>query len=1073
MAEAEDDISGTDQIGAPDRSRSRWIWRVLLGMLLVIAGIIALAWFSREEIASNLIGDQLDARGLPATYDIERIGPDQQILTNIVIGNPDRPDLTIERAVVTIEYGFGLPVIGLITLDKMRVFGTYRDGVLSFGALDPLLFADTGTPPALPDIALELIDARGLVETDFGPVGLKAEGKGQLNDGFTGVFAANAPRLEAGGCTARGATLFGSIATKAGAPEFSGPLRAALLSCPGKRISVKGMAVQLDGASDAGFAAVKGTARLATGAAFVAGNGVGGLNGALRASWQDRALTGTYSLAARSVGTAQLGAALLTAEGTVRSRDMFEQAEFTANVEGNGVRLGDTLDMALADFSATAQGTFAAPLIAKIRAALKRESRGSRLAAQVTVRQTGEITSLVIPQASLRGGTGANLLSLSRFQMSTAGGGTPRLSGNILTGGSGLPTISGRMERSSRGDLVFRMRMAEYAEQDSSVAIPELVILQGRDGAFGFSGKAVASGPLPGGSARALALPLSGNYSSRGGLAMWRGCTPVQFDQLTLANLKFDRHQVTLCPAAGQPILRSDSQGLRIAAGAASLDLSGSLADTPIRIASGPVGLAYPGALSAQMLDITLGELDSSNRFTINHLDAVIGKDIAGSFSDADIRLYAVPINLSGASGLWDYTDGAVSLSEGAFTASDRSEKQRFKPLLAQGSTLTLADSIILAKATLREPDSGREIVRVAIRHDLGDATGFADLAVGALRFDDALQPEQLSDYAKGVIANAGGVVNGDGRIDWNGDTVSSYGMISSQSFDFAAAFGPVQGVSGTIRFTDLVNLTTAPNQRVAIASINPGIEAKDGELVFSIRDGTFVSLIDGRWPFMGGTLALQPVDLNLGVAEARSYVLDIQGLDAAQFIAQMELGNISATGIFDGKIPLVFDPLGNGTIEGGMLVARPPGGNLSYVGELTYEDMTPMVNFAFDALRSLDYKQMEIGMEGSLAGELVTRVRFDGVKQGSNAKRNVFTRQIADLPIRFNVNIRAPFYQLITSVRAMYDPAFIRDPRELGLIRQSGGRAIAGTPVNTCAAGEVDKCDERPVQGLESEKVP
>ena len=1073
MAQAEDEISETDQIDAPERSRSRWISRALIGLLLIILAAIAVAWLSREEIADNLIAEQLDQLGLPATYDVESIGPDQQVLTNIVIGDPARPDLTIERVVVNLTYGFGIPGVGLITVAKPRVYGSYREGKLSFGALDPVLFADTGEPPALPDIALQVIDGRGLIESDFGPIGFKAEGEGQLNDGFTGILAATAPDLNGGGCSARAITLYGDIATKAGKPEFSGPLRAGALSCPNQRISVKNAALQLDGGSDAEFAVFSGTARLATGAASIAGNAVGGINGTLRGSWQDQALTGTYSLAARSVGTAQLGAALVTAEGTIRGRDSFEQVELTANVEGNGVRLGDRVDRALAEFTSAADGTFASPLIAKMRSALKRESRGSQLAAQINLRQTGQITSLVIPQANLRGGGGANLLSISRFQLSSVGGGTPRLSGNVVTGGAGLPDITGRMERTARGTLIFRMRMAEYSDQDSAVAIPELILLQGPNGAFGFSGNAIASGPLPGGSMRALTLPISGNYSARGGLAMWRQCTEVGFDQLSLANLVFDRRSVTLCPADGQPILRNDSRGLRIAAGAPALELSGTLAETPIQLSSGPVGLAYPGALSAQNLDITLGEQDAANRFTISNLDATIGENIAGSFSEADIRLFAVPLDLSGTSGLWDYTDGVLSLSDGAFMVADRADAPRFNPLKARGATLTLADNIILANAGLREPQSDRAIVRVAIRHDLGDTTGFADLAVDALRFDANLQPEQLSEYAKGVIANAEGVIDGSGRIYWTGDKVTSSGTLSSESFDFAAAFGPVQGVSGTIRFTDLLNLTTAPGQRVAIASINPGIEAKNGELVFSIRDATIVSLIDGRWPFMGGTLVLEPVELNLGIAETRAYVFDIRGLDAAQFVAQMELGNLSATGTFDGRIPVVFDAMGNGTIQGGMLVARPPGGNVSYVGELTYKDMTPMVNFAFDALRSLDYNEMEIGMEGSLAGELVTRVRFDGVRQGSDAKRNFVTRQLADLPIRFNVNIRAPFYQLITSVKAMYDPAFIKDPRDLGLIKGDGSKAIPGTPSKQPTLRGTDNSDEPPVQGPESEKMP
>lgn len=97
------------------------------------------------------------------------------------------------------------------------------------------------------------------------------------------------------------------------------------------------------------------------------------------------------------------------------------------------------------------------------------------------------------------------------------------------------------------------------------------------------------------------------------------------------------------------------------------------------------------------------------------------------------------------------------------------------------------------------------------------------------------------------------------------------------------------------------------------------------------------------------------------------------------------------------------------------------------------------MANFAFAALRSVDYKIMRVAVDGPLTGEIVTRVRFEGVSQGAGTKQNILTKQIAKLPVRFNVNVRAPFYNLITSVKAMYDPAFIRDPRELGLMDEHG----------------------------------
>src|SRR5690606_34621297 len=168
--------------------------------------------------------------------------------------------------------------------------------------------------------------------------------------------------------------------------------------------------------------------------------------------------------------------------------------------------------------------------------------------------------------------------------------------------------------------------------------------------------------------------------------------------------------------------------------------------------------------------------------------------------------------------------------------------------------------------------------------------------------------------------------------------------------------------------------------------------------------------------------------------AEERAYILDIEGLEASQFVQRMELSNISATGTFDGTMPLIFDRNGNGRIENGMLVSR-GGGNVSYVGALTYEDMGAVANFAFEALKSLDYERMTIGMNGNLTGEIVTQVRFDGVSRGAGAKQNLITRHIGRLPFRFIVNISAPFYQLISTVKSMYDPASVRDPRDLGLV--------------------------------------
>ena len=127
------------------------------------------------------------------------------------------------------------------------------------------------------------------------------------------------------------------------------------------------------------------------------------------------------------------------------------------------------------------------------------------------------------------------------------------------------------------------------------------------------------------------------------------------------------------------------------------------------------------------------------------------------------------------------------------------------------------------------------------------------------------------------------------------------------------------------------------------------------------------------------------------------------------------------------------------------------------------------MANFAFQTLRSLDYQTMDIALNGSLEGEIITNVRFSGVKQGAGAKRNILTRAVANLPIEMRVNIRAPFYQLITSFKALYDPAFVKDPRTLGLVDDQGRAIVRPEPSPTPKPNPA----QPNIQPSESERVP
>lgn len=1069
MSEQAEPEDASERAVPPARRGRGRAKRLAIGGAALLAVALGGVWLAREDLADSVIADTLSGYDLPATYDIRSIGPSRQVIENVVIGDPDAPDMTIERAEVTIRYRLGLPTIGGVRLVKPRLYGRLVDGRVSFGSLDRVIYADGPDEPfRLPDMRLGVEDGRALVRSEYGDVGVKLEGGGNLRGGFSGVVGAVAPRLSDGDCTAREASLFGTISVSGEKPRFEGPLRLDGIACTDTDFALGPAIFSLDATANKALDGGKTKAAIQTGKMALAGHRLGSTAGDVAISLDDKGLTGDIDLTGADAELAGAALTRLTVEGSLRAREDYTNLAFDGSFAGVGLRPGDGLGRTLADYRAQSEGTLLAPLLDKLRAALAAEGARSTLDGEVQARFGPDRRTVILPHAEWVGTSGETLLSVSRGQLSLTDG-TPRFAGHFATGGRAMPRVSGRMEHAGAGESRMQLTMAEYAAGDARLAIPALNVRQGANGTLKLNGMVRASGAIPGGRVEALELPVTGGWRARDGLALWPGCVTPTFERLELASLTLQRHALMVCSPKNSAIVRSDAKGTRFAAGAPRLDLTGMLGDTPATIRGGPVALGVPGTLVARDLDIALGPAGAATEFRLSEVTAEIGETIAGRFADAEFRLVDVPLDVTQASGNWAWRESALLIDDASVRVTDRQADARFQPMVARDARLRFADNAITAEALLREETTDRAIVAVDIVHRLADGSGHADLNVAGITFDNRLQPDTISRLALGTIANAQGTVTGTGRIDWNAGGVTSTGTFHSESLDFAAAFGPVRGLSGTVEFSDLLALETAPNQRLSIAEINPGVVVESGTVDFQIGPDLSLDLNATTFPFMGGTLTMRPTRMNLGVTEVRSYVFEIEGLDAAKFVERMELANLQATGTFDGVVPLIFDENG-GRIEGGVLNSRPPGGNVSYVGALTYEDLNAIANFAFDALKSLDYKAMRIGLDGRLEGEIVTKVKIDGVTQGKGAKRNFITRRIAALPIRFDINVRAQFMQLLSSFKSLYDPASVRDPRELGLIDVAGDALV---PADEVVRGE-DVIPEQPdIQLPESEKLP
>ena len=1017
--------------------RMAWPLRVALyGVaLLGLAGLVA--WTQREDIARNLIGNELEARGIEARYDIESIGVGRQTVRNLVLGDPKRPDATIARLSVDVSGGlFGLRIDQVI-VEGLRGYGRLDKGRVSFGSLDKLLYTDSKEPFRLPRLDLTLRDARVRIESPYGTIGVKADGRGNLRDGFKGQVAAIGAGLAYQGCALDRPSLFGTVSIADERPAFRGPMRFSGLACDRGGVAVGQSSLALRAEANAALDRVEGALIPAVGAIRADGFAANGLGGRLGFVIKGQQIDGDVDLALADPATAGIGFRRFGARGkaVVRLGGASPDLRFEGDLRGESLAVARERLAGLDSAVKASANLPIAPLVQRMVSAARRALPGSDLAMTVDARARGAETAFAIPRLSLSGARGERLVGGNSLSVRRVGE-EWQLAGNLATGGAGLPVAQLRIVPRGQGAYALKLAMDAYSAGDASLALPQFEALWNGRGELDFAGSARLSGPFPGGRVEGLALPLQGRWSEAGGFAMYDACQTVRVERLRVSNFASGRQALTLCPDRGRSIVRSGPGGLQMAARLAGpTRLQGKLGSSDLALAAGAVRIDFPGSARLSDVDLLIGPAQSGTHITAGDFSVDLGGALGGTYADAEATIGAVPLVLTHGAGRWSFANAILDVQGDEWLLRDRQAPAGFQPLITDDMRLTLADGRIAVTGILDEPQTLRPVVRVASAHDLASVTGHADLSVDALTFDDRLQPEMVSNIALGIIANTRGLVTGQGRIDWSSTGVtSSTGRFRTDSLDFAAAFGPVTGLAGEIVFTDLLGFETGPGQVVRLAQVNPGFAVYNGLIRYQILPGFKMRVEGGEWPFAGGRLLLDPGMVDLVSEEPRRLVFLVDRVDAAQFLAGFDFENINATGQFTGVIPIVFDKDG-GHVRGGRLEVIGDGGTLAYVGELTYEDLGTMANFAFNALRSLRYRYLVVEMDGDLAGEVITKIRFDGLSQGEGASRNFLTRQVEKLPLQFNVTIAAPFLQLITSARSLYDTQYITDPGVLGLL--------------------------------------
>jgi hypothetical protein len=1024
-----------DTVAVQGRRRfPRLIGIVLVGFLIFLVAVALILWTQRRPLATDILSRELTKRGVQATFTVDRVGLRTQQVSNLVIGDPRRPDLTAKLAQIQMRVQWnGQVEFYRVVARGVRLHGRVVGDRVSWGQIDRLLPPPSGKPFRLPDISVDLADTSIALATPMGPIGVAVEGAGNLTGGFRGRIAAASPGLDAGRCTLTGMRAALSVAVDARRPQVSGPLSAARFACPDSNIAIAQPRLELASHFSEGFDRFTGRGRMSANALAAGVNQLERFNANLTFRGQPTRISGQVQLAAAGARLAQLTAERTNLQGGYLLNAAKGHITLVADYGANGVDLDPGITAGIRGALAGAGGTPLEPLANALRTSLERATNAMSARGKLRLVNVAGGGAVRVETASVRSASGA------RIEVGGNGDGISyywptgnlRVDGRVRTAGGGLPTadLALAMPRGG-GPMSGTLVMQPYAAGNARLALAPVRFAALASGGTRIDTLAVLDGPIGGGQVTGLRLPVSGTLGPRGAIAFGRGCLPLSFASLRLGALQLGRTSLPVCATGNSIVFRQPDGDVAVRAATRNLALNGRLGSSPFGLRAGRLALVGSRGFALTTVSARMGNPEAPILLNAGNVTGTFaGSGITGSFRGADAIIGRVPIKLTEADGRWRYFRERLTVN-GAATASDiGSPEPRFYPLRSDDFTFSLANNDIRAGGSLRHPATGALVTNVDIRHDLRIGVGGATLDVPGLAFrQNGLQPEMITRLTEGVIALVNGTVTGQGRIAWNGSgEVTSTGEFSTQGMDLAAAFGPVTGLAGTIRFSDLLALETAPGQSLQVATVNPGILVENGVINYQLLPGQRVRVQAGSWPFMGGQLILRETILELGKPSPKRLTFEVRGFNAKMFIDSFGFGEIiQAEGIFDGVLPMVFDDAG-GRIVGGRLDSRAPGGRLAYGGTLP-ADIGTAPRLVINAIRDLRFRSMIIRLDGDLAGEFGTRLTIDGVSlSGANQTQRLIAR-FAPIPLKLNVSIRGPFRALIATAKSLRDPRTLID---------------------------------------------
>ena len=917
----------------PPVRRGRVARRVLIGLgaaLCILLVLVALLYLNRRAATRQILVGWLERQGVPAEMEIERVELDG-LVASIRIGDPRNPDAVVER--VEVDYAIGAPwsKAGLgVTPSRIRLIrpvlrASFRDGELSVGSLDPLVERFMGRPPQ-PDARGPLVlveQARVRLDTEYGPVGVF--GDARIDDGKLIRLSARMPpaNLKSGDIEARALAATLAVTTTGDRVAVRAAASADQTTLPG----FTGAGTRLTVTGDLPYPDLErrrgdGQARLNIGlvAARLTAGDLAARDAVAEVSLDGRTTGWLDAFRIEGAADADVRAVRLDGPDLDAAAAALRWTDARAVLARDDDGLSWRIDGPARVSAARASGAGLDGV--EVALTSRRLTAGGRDAAfEVTGPLGLAADRLGWGELSLTGARGAadlELVSDAGLRLTLAGG---------LRAARGAWPLFGPADDDDGADLAEMKRaLGAFA-----VDVPAFTLAAGDGGTRVTLDRAATLRPANGG---VLTLrPADGPIYA---------AAPGQSGGGSLA-LTATRGRGLPEAAFAVPAWRLTPDGFTADLdGRAALDFDlarGIALDTRGRLTSSNGRVTYVAAectpLTVERLE--LGENDvvdlsgracPIDRPLVSIADGRWRAD--GALAGLDASAPFLALNFRDAHGRFAATGGPAGLGletrVDRATVEDATTPLRFNPLQASGSA-RLANEDWTGAFDLSRNDTA--LGRLDLAHDGPSGAGGLTIDAPSIVFaEGGLQPADLSPLAGDFVGSpATGSVAFEGRVDWLAEAEgSSTGRLTIPGLDFVSPAGPVKGLKGTVDFTSLAPLVTAPGQRLTADVLESVAPLTDIELSFGL-DKAGVTVEGGDLSIAGGLVRVEPFVLPLDRSQPFSGVIVLENVQLGEIIAGSGFGDsVMLDAVVSGRLPFTSDPVAGIRISAGTLAAVQPG---------------------------------------------------------------------------------------------------------------------------------------------------